>query len=118
MTETANYDLISDRLVCTDKKKWSFDIDLENSITLGSLNYTSAAFFEHHTIDIMLCYCGPNVSSIGSIDDRYSTFVTKMSVFLGGRGESKDLQFEVDCKIKRLTHYIQEIRTEEKKVCF
>ena len=58
-----------------------------------SLNYTSAAFLKHHTIDIMFCYGAPHVSSVGSIDDRDSTFVAKMSVVkLKFSGESKDLQ--------------------------
>ena len=80
------------------KKKWTFDIDLENSIiTLESLNSTSPSlgFVKQHTIDIMLCYCGPNISSIGSIDDRDSTFVTKMSGGFGKGCESKDLQLEL-----------------------
>ena len=36
-------------------------------------------FLKHHTIDIVLCYCAPHISSIGSIDDRDSTFIAKMS---------------------------------------
>ena len=55
-----------------------------------SLNYTSAAFLKHHTVDIVLCYRAPHISSIGSIDNRDSTFVTKMSDFLVNQSVQND----------------------------
>lgn len=58
----------------------------------GSLNYTSTAFLKHHTIDVVLCYSAPHISSVSSIDNRHSTFITKMAV-LGG--ESNDLRWIV-----------------------
>ena len=67
-----------------------------------SLNYTLGAFLKHHTIDIMLPYCTPHISSIGSIDDRDSTSVAKMSDVFFWRVNQMDLQ--VDCKIKMNLH--------------
>jgi hypothetical protein len=68
----------------TTKNRWyfKFDIDLETvlSVSIHSLNYTFGALLKHHTIDIVICYCAPHISSVGSIDDRDSTSVAKMSV--------------------------------------
>jgi len=58
-------------------------IYIENRVVCYcSLNCTSAAFLEHHTVDIVLRYRGSHISSIGSIDNQYSAFVTKMSVLV------------------------------------
>ena len=84
------------------------------------MNYTFAMFLKHHTIDIVLRYCAPHISSVGSIDDRDSTSVAKMSgvfFFLGRGGGANQKISKLTVKKKGLTRYIQETRTEDKSLC-